>query len=347
MKKILPFILFLFLFNLSFAQMTIEEIGQEGIRLHDAGLYTEAIEMYKKGLAIDKKSSFFHYETSYSYHALKDTKKTIFHAKKALKAKDNSSLAAYILLGSVYDDSGEVKKSIATFKKAITEFPNVSMLHFNYGITLYGQGQLVEAEKQFIKSVNLNPSHASSSYYLGILKADQGMKTQAHLALYFFLLVEPNSQRSEIALGVLDKTSKANVTKEGKNEINISLQMLEGENADFMASDLILSFGSVKDLLEKATEEGETETEVEMVERTESEKFYDRLVSILDLLEKKREGKTGVWWDIYYDLFADLKATDNLEAFSYFITQKRGLEVEKWMQDNEAKMEKLGLYFEE
>jgi tetratricopeptide (TPR) repeat protein len=350
MKKILSSVLFVFLFFMASAQdAKLNEIGQEGIRLHDAGQYNEAIEMYKKGLAIDKKSTFFHYEIGYSYSALKNYKKAIYHAKKALKTKDQNSLSSYVLLGNCYDYIGQTKKSIATYEKAIASYPDAPLLHFNYGITLYGQGMRAKAETQFLESVALNPSHTSSNYYLGLLKADQGMKTQAHLALYFFLLLEPDSERSENALRVLDKISKANITKEGKNEINITLEMLEGGNTDFMASDLLLSFGGVQDLIATATEEGETATEdeTEKVERTESEKFYDRLVGILDALESKREGKKGVWWEIYYDLFTDLKATDNLEAFSYFITQKRGLEVEKWMQDNEAKMEKLGLYFEE
>lgn len=342
MKKILSLVSFLFLLTIASAQDTqLTEIGQEGIRLHDAGLYNEAIEMYKKGLAIDKKSTFLNYEIGYSYSALKDYKKAISYAKKALKTKDQNSLSAYTLLGNSYDYIGQTKKSIATYEKAIGDYPDAALLHFNYGITLYGQGMRTEAEAQFLESVSLNPSHTSSNYYLGLLKADQGMKTQTHLALYFFLLLEPNSERSENALRVLDKISKANITKEGNNEININVNMLEGENNDFMAADLLLSFGSMSSLLESSTEDGEK------VKKTKSEMFYENFGGILDLLENTREGKKGVYWEVYYDLFADLKATDNLEAFSYFITQKRGLEVEKWMQDNEAKMGKLGLYFEE
>lgn len=52
--------------------MRVEELINEGVELHDAGEYEEAIDRYLEALEIDSTSVLANYELSLSYLALKD-----------------------------------------------------------------------------------------------------------------------------------------------------------------------------------------------------------------------------------------------------------------------------------
>jgi len=181
MKKLI-FLSFCFLsINLS-AQDQLNEIVSKGIKLHDAGQYDEAIETYKEALVIDKNSTLVHYEIGYSYLAKQDLKKAIKHLDIVIKQDKDYLKEAFAAKGSALDNLGKSKEAVKVYNKAIEKYPEDYLLHFNLGITNYRRGEKKMAEENFISTIQLNPSHATSNYLLGIIKAEENRRVESLLS---------------------------------------------------------------------------------------------------------------------------------------------------------------------
>src|SRR5690606_32581414 len=104
----------------SFAQSdAVKNIVREGIALHDAHNYEEAIAKYQEALKLDSASSLVHYEMSLTYYLMKEYEKVIFHAKTAIDQNNDIALSAIIVMGSGLDDSGRTHESVDLYKEAL------------------------------------------------------------------------------------------------------------------------------------------------------------------------------------------------------------------------------------
>ena len=311
-----------------FAQSDIETIVKEGIALHDAGKYEEAITVYEKALKVDKKSSLVHYEIGFSYFAKGDYKKAIKHMDKVIKKGDKHLKGAYMTKGSSLDVMGKPKDAIKIYKEAIREFPDDYLLHYNLALTQYNLGEKGEAETNLIDGISLNPMHGTSNYLLAIIKSEQGKKVEALLGLHFFLLIEPDSDRSKSALAILKELMGEGVEQKDDNNVEITLSDLDDDN-DFAATNLILSLVAASKHLD------------ENKDKSSQELFNENTESIFTILKELKEDKKGIWWDLYVNFYASLIDSGNMEAYCYFVTQTNSeLEV-KWIEEHEEQMNKF------
>ncbi len=179
---------------LSFGQNSeIESLVQEGIALHDQGEYEKAVEMYKMALSIDPNSSLVNYEISFSYFSAKDYKNAEKYSKKVIEINNGNLLGAYITYGSALDMQGKINKSIKVYEKAMKDFDNY-LLYYNHAISCFNSGKINKAYESALKAINNNSSYASSHLILSKIMEKQGVRIKAMLPIYFFLLIEPNSQ---------------------------------------------------------------------------------------------------------------------------------------------------------
>lgn len=307
----------------------------EGIELHDAGEYQAAVKVYEKGLALDKKSPLLHYEIAFSYLAMKNTDKAIFHAKKAAKNKSKHQAEAMMMLGNIYDQTGKTDKAVEIYAEATEKYPEFALLHFNYGIALYNQGRYGDAEQAFTESASLDYSHASSHYYLGILADITGQKTKSLLALSFFLLLENEGERAVNAVQKLQNFSSTKIEQKGENTMEININLVADDN-EFTATDLLLSLQSAKEL----ADEGESE------KLTMQEKLIRQTDEVLHFLAESKEKKSGLYHDLYLDLFEEIRTEGHLETFIYYITMSNEASL-KWLEEHPEETEKFGAFFEE
>ena len=136
---------------------------------------------------------------------------------------------------------GKTKQSIKLFEKAIKKYGDEYLLCFNLAVNYAKLGDNKNAEKYLIKGLGNNFNHPSSHYVLASIKKQNGEKVPSLLSYYFFLFLEPNTDRSKVALeAILDQTS-GNVEKDNKkgNTININLNA-DGDD-DFMAAELMIA----------------------------------------------------------------------------------------------------------
>ncbi len=325
MKKLFIFLLVISSTSL-FAQDNLEALVKEGITLHDSGKYSQAIEKYEEALKIDSKSPLVLYEISYSYFALQDFKMAAKYSKKVIKLKDKYLNEAYMIYGSALDNMGEPKKAVKVYKEAIEKYPDDYLLYFNLGLTQYRMKDLSNAEGNFIQAIKLNSSHATSHLSLGAVNMEMGNKSKALLALYYFLTVEPNTERSKNAIQFIESVINQGVSKDGDKEISITL-LSDNMESDFGVVDMFLS-------LKTATYLSEEEEKPEDL-------FLDLTKSFFEILEEQREGKSGFWWDAYVNVLMLFNNEEHLETYTHFIRQSSNSKSSKWLQENEDKVEAM------
>ncbi len=324
MKRII--ILLILLIPITFfAQSEIKQLVKEGIELHDAKKYDEAIEVYERALKLDKKSSLVHYEIGFSYFAKGDHKKAVKHMDKVIKNEDKHLKDAYVTKGSALDIMGKSKEAVKVYKKAVQEFPDNYLLQYNLALTLYNMGEKAEAEMNLIDAISLNPSHGTSNYLLAIIKKEQNRRVESLLGLHFFLLIEPNTTRSESALAMLMELMGEGVEKKDDKNISISLGDMD-VNDDFSSANLMLSMLAAS----KLSEENEGKSEQTL--------FYESTEGIFKVLDEMKKDKKGIWWDLYVTFYGSLVESGHLEAYCYFITQTKSEVETKWIKENEEKM---------
>ena len=307
------------------SQSELDSLVKEGIELHDAGEFEAAIKKYEDALQYDKNSSLINYELGYTNYVKGDYKYAIKYLDKVIKNNNGYLKEAYTAKGSSLDNLGKPKAAIKTYEKAIKIFPEEYLLYFNLGLTRYNEGMIKDAEKDIKSGLQLNPTHNTSNYLLGIIKMEQGRRIESMLAFHFFLLLEPNTQRSKEALSRLDRLMNAGITKKDEKNIEINIRSL-GAKDDFSSANLMLSLLGASN----RTEENK--------DKSKQQLFYENTKSLFSVLNEQKEGKTGLWWDLYVNFYSSLLDSGHMEAYCYHITQQQGDAEQKWVTENEEKM---------
>lgn len=319
-------LLTLIAFSVQAQDQTVKDIVNEGIKYHDEGNYPKAIETYKKALEIDPNSGLANYEIALTYFSAKDYKNAEIHSKKAVEANDNHQMHAYMMYGNSLDMLGETKKAIKVYEKAIKDYDNY-LLYYNYALACLNAGETEKAYEAAIKAILNNSSHASSHLILSQVMEKKGSRVKAMLPLYFFLMLEPNSARSEVNYQALRGFIDQGVTQTSEKNINVSVPT--DKDADFGAAEMMISLSKASNTLEE--NKGKTELEL----------FAGNNEKIFSMLGELKKENTGFWWDFYVPFFYEMATKNLVKPFSYYISQSAGEEADKWIEENVAEFEKF------
>ncbi len=337
MKYIVSLFLSLCLSISLYAQDDIQTLVDAGIELHEEGKYQEAIETYKKALKIDKNSWFANYEIAFSYFALKEFEKAIKHCEISIKSDKNNAYYSYIVLGSSYDMIDKPKKAIRAYEKGIRKFPDVFLLYYNLGLTHYRLGEFKKAEDRIIKGLQLNPNHSSGHLLLAYLNYEKSGRVKTLLALYNFLVLEPDSQRAKKAYEILQEMMQYGVEVEGDKKINLTIPLGKDDD-DFGAAEMMISLMQANN----NTEENKGKSKQQL--------FFENSESLFKLLGELNESgkKKGFWWEFYVPFFNEMAENEHVEAMCYYIQIPEENEtVNKWLDDNFKKVEALGEWLQQ
>jgi tetratricopeptide (TPR) repeat protein len=309
-----------------FAQEDPQAIIDQGIELHDAGQYKEAIELYEKAVALGDDTFRAYYEMGYSYYALKDYDKALEYCDRVIKGGKKYTKECYILKGNTLDDMGKSDKAIKVYEKGLKEFPDEYLLYFNVALSHFRLSQSDEAEAAFIRALEINPNHASSHFYLAKLSDTNGKRVPAILSLYYFLMLEPQGKRAEEAFPMLQDLLTKGTSKSGENEITISLDP-NAMGGEFSTIEMLLSLNAASSL---TTENKDKPAEGLFVENT---------TTLFAVLGESSSGKKGFWWDFYAKFYSDLKEAGHAEAFCYYIASSFYKGAGTWMDENPDKFQ--------
>jgi tetratricopeptide (TPR) repeat protein len=329
--KFLLFILFIAYAPVAFGQTKddAKALVKEGVALHDAGKYDEAIAKYKEALKIDPEYPTAYHEISYSLFSSGRGKEAIAYLEKLLTL-DPKSGGAYDMLGSIYDDDKQPDKAIEYYKKGIAANPQYQRLHYNLAITYLRQKKYAESENCAIEAIKLDPKHASSQRTYALATLGQNKRLCSLLAFCNFLLLEPQTKRSTEAYEYIDKIFKAGADQK-EILMTTDKDTKEISPMSFAESSIIMAASASKAL-----------------EKIGAGNAQERLTNELKMVftatskEPAKVNNKDFFWKYYADYFGKLAETDNMETFTRLISLTAYKDENlQWFKDNNAKLSAL------
>jgi tetratricopeptide (TPR) repeat protein len=307
------------------------QMVQQGVALHDKGGFDEAIGRYEEVLKENPNNSEALYEMAYSYFIKKDYKKSLEFAYKAAQYKSELLPIIYVLIGNTYDEAGDSKKSIETYKAGIKLQPSSFLLYFNLAITYSRAEQFDDARAALKKAAGLNPKHASSQLILSSIFLKGDYKTPALLAACRFLILEPTSTRADAALQIVQRVMQAGVAPgKNSNEINIFVDMApkKKDEGDFSSIDMFMGLAKAGNYTEKNKDKSEFQLTVDN---------FESLFAFLE--EAKGKDQSKFTWKYYVPYFLEMNKKGYVEPFVYYIYQRHPVPgAKEWIQQNSGKV---------
>ncbi len=347
--RLLAFIALLFSVTSGFAQKKsmADSLVVEGIRLHDNGLYQDALKKFDQALDIEKYNGYALFEKANTYLALHDTKKALKYLDIIIDRKIPESYSdACYLKGNILDDQGKSDEAIATYKLGIKNGKPNYMLHFNLGVTLMGQSKYDEAEKEYIETLKLRPFHASSHYYLGILEAEKGLKVKALLPLYFFLTLETEGERAEKAWRLVQRVENSGFEQKDEKTMNINLGP-GALNDEFKSGEMTLALAPA--LFSTMRRQLADSLHTTIPDPTPSEQLVQTNQHLFKVLGEgtDRPAEGNFWWDFYAAYFIQMEKDGHTQVASYYIASSGGeKDALKWLVAHEDDLNAYSKWFD-
>jgi tetratricopeptide (TPR) repeat protein len=324
MKKTIYCLLFVLLVsNLSAQNNTsrANELIRQGIASHDNGDYAKAIEYYTQALEETPDDPVIYYEMAFSYLYAENYEKTLECAEKGISFAEGQRdmlPGLYDLKASALDDLGRPEEAAALYIETIRRFGAEStLLYYNLGLTYYRMNNKAGARDAIISNLGINPNHPSSNFLLGKILFDENKKSQSLYCLYYFILLEPNTERSIEARDMIE-----DILAQG-TEIQIE------SSGDYMAFDLIISIAGV------SNEENQGLNEDELFLRKTRSIFtiFGELLSSGDKIPE------GIWKDHLFPFFYRIAQSEHLETFCHYTSFASSKESEAWLYQNRDKVD--------
>lgn len=198
-KKIFILGLILVLSNNAFAQTDKEkalELGLNAIKLMDQGNLDMSINLLEKAQKLDPERMDYPYELAYAYYKKKEYPKSIEILNTITAHKDVSDVV-FQLLGNAYDLTGNSEVALSTYKRGMVKFPNSGKFHLESGNIKYQNEEYNEAIAFWEEGIKANPNYSSNYYRLSQVFALTEERTWSLLYGELFILLEPNTPRTE------------------------------------------------------------------------------------------------------------------------------------------------------
>jgi len=294
----------------------------EGVKLHDAGKFEDAITKYKEALELEPNNPTANYEIAYTLLSSKKTKEAIAYLNKIIEGKAPNAGSAYDMLGSIYDNEGNTDKAIETYKLGIKAQPQYQGLYYNLAITYVRAGKNEEALQYVAKSLQLNPKHASSHRLYGIINmTEPANKIAALLAYCNFLILETTTERSTKAYQEVKTILNLGAPKtEGTNNITVSSNK---KDPDFDAANLAISISSFSPGIANLSEADQLELQLKTI------------LGIAGELSEKKKDK-DFFWSFYADYFYKLSKSEYMPLIARIVSfTSNQEEKKKWIKEHE------------
>jgi len=303
------------------AQNPTNDLIKQGVAFHNQGKYAEAIDKFNEALKADPDNAYANYEIAYSLYAFKKPNEAIPHLEKADKSTNTElSVAAYVLLASIYDESNQPKKAIEIYNEAIKINPNYPQIYYNLGIAYFRNQQVAEAENSAIEAVKHDPKNASSQRLYALVTFHQNKRANALMGFCSFILLEPTGQRAAEAYANIQHIIQGGALKNPNGGATITISPKD----DKETGSLNLGITLVVQASQSKNLKG-----VDLLEY--------QLKSIFTLAGQLSEKKTEkTFFDQFYaDYFYKLAQTANMPAFTRVIAltgTKEDAGLAQWLQ---------------
>jgi tetratricopeptide (TPR) repeat protein len=303
-----------------------EDLLRTGVAYHDRGDYETALDYYRQAMELAPDHPIIYYEMGFSYISMGDSETALDLAEKGIAAAEKRRMndvmpTLFDLKGSALDNLNRSEEAITVYLAAISQYGANTFLYYNLGLSYYRIDRQDDAWESLIKGLLINPNHPSSNYLLGKIATETGKKTQAFYSLCYFLLLEPNTERSaqvyNTVLYMLDREDEA-----------IGVR----NNGAFTASDMVITFSFSLD---------EQNAELSDAEKTRAKLYY----LFTSLEEQKNSGKIGrsegdeLWWDFYAPFFYRIAQSDYFDVYCRYIGLTTDPKADDWIENGREEIE--------
>ena len=165
----------------------------------DLGEKEKALELANKILAVDPDNL----EALIMYGRINQMLKHFDMAAKAYERVlgiDPLKQRVYLLLGGIYLDSGDLQGALRIFKSLVDHFEDAYVGYFFLGKVFVAQGNVIEAEKNFKKSLSLEPRLEEPRFELLNVYKDAGSKGKILDTYLEILKQNPDNARASLEL---------------------------------------------------------------------------------------------------------------------------------------------------
>ncbi|WP_282038797.1 tetratricopeptide repeat protein [Saccharicrinis aurantiacus] len=328
-----------FSFFVSAQNSDLETIVKKGREAYDAGNFEKSVKWFKQAHKFDKKSEEIMCELALSYLAHGDYTNAALYSGKVIANKKGSDFAeeCYIMHGNSWDKQLRRKRAQKTYKEAIEAYPNNYLLYYHLANSLYREKKYEEAQEQLINLFKINPTYGSGHLLMAYIEYDKGERIKAMLPLYYYLLVEQDSERSE---GVYDFLN--NLWNQG---VRVKAQR---ESKLYTAGVNLGDFAEQEHLLKEYEINRDTViNEVGGIKNLTLIRFAENTNYLFSSLGNTPEVNYGFYWEFYVDLFAKINRNHYSDAYSYFISDcKYKDDVLLWMSSNYQTFKKFTEWME-
>jgi tetratricopeptide (TPR) repeat protein len=317
---------------------TQEKTLREGVVLHDAKKYDEAIAKYRSILADNPDCARAMYELAFSLDQKGDKREAIEVAYKGTKYISDDLALFYAFIANNLDDLGKSDDAIKIYRDGLKalegdkQFGSYrSSLFFNLGVTYLKQKNYKDAREALKSAVENNFAYASPHYLLAVVFEGTKYKVPALLAAARFISLEFNTARTANSVEIVKRILPPAKDPGGGN-IKIFLDLnAPKDEGDFGMFDLIL--GTI------TTVRGDDDKN-----KSDNQMYIEGLGSIIAMLEEDKKISETFVGKTYVPFMVDMKKKGHLETFGnilLFLQNKKNAQASSWLDDNGPKVKEF------
>lgn len=326
MRIILGVILFLFISTTTMqAQLSSDKLIKQGIALHDQKKYMEAISCYQQALKVNPSSISAVYEMSLSYLKMKDYDNAIIRSTQVINMDFKPILVdAYVVKGTALAAQDKLKEAIELFKQAIETCGDEYLLHYNLGLSYYNMKDMEQAAVHLRKALEIDNTHSETYLLYAYALNDINRWVESFYSFHFFLLLEPNTQRSVEVFLELYNLLDQKLSDDDK-------RLTEGEGIDRKA-------------LYNEIQKNKTKN-TDLASRYKF--FEDATKTVFSELSKKKNTDTRSFlWTFFVPIYAEILDSGHFHTYCRYISASCFPESHTWWETNKEAVDNFIDWFE-
>lgn len=308
-----------------YAQTSSDKLIRQGVSLHDKGRYADAIECYKEAIKINPYSMSAMYEMSLSYLHLNDFQNAIKYSTCVIEAEFQPLLMdAYIVQSTALAESGDMGTAISILNQAIDRCGDSYLLHFNLGLSYFNSDNKQKAIDHLQRAIEIDATHASAFLMYAYALNDSGKWLRSFYAFHFFLLLEPNTERSKDAFDEMYDILYA--THEVKSE---ALSAESGVSRK-------LIYDKIQAIKPKD-------------DKPESQyKFFEEASEIIffSLMQMQTDDQQGLLWNFFVPVYSEILESGFHDVYCRYVSVTAFPESLTWWDNNKDKVDNFIEWFE-
>ena len=326
MKRIALSILFFILTFLLYGQTASDKLIQQGVGFHDQGRYMEAISCYQQALKANPSSMSAIYEMSLSYLKMGDHANAIRYSTQVINLGFKPlQVDAYVVKGTALAAENRLKDAIKLFNEAITRCGSEYLLHYNLGLCCYNNKNINLALLNLRKSIELDATHPEAFLLYAYALNDAHLWVQSFYSFHFFLLLEPNTRRSQDAFAEMYGLISARMSED-----NIRLKQINELDKQGI-------YEKIQKLRPKTND------------RASQYSFYTAATKEIftTLKETKPANGKGVFWEFFVPVFSEILDSGHFETYCRYVSVAYFNESLEWWETNKDEVDNFIEWFEQ